>query len=72
MSRALLETERRYSQIEKECLAFTWMGERSSDYILGKPIVGEADHIPLLPLLMKYTLEQVPPNTKIQDAIDAI
>ena len=62
MSRALSETERRYSQIEKECLAFTRMCERSSDYILGKPIVGEADQKPLVPLRMKYTLEQVPPR----------
>ena len=62
MSRALSETERRYSQIEKECLAFTWMCERSSDYILGKPIVGETDHKPLVPLLTKCTLEQVPPR----------
>ena len=38
------------------------MCERSSDYILGKPIVGETDHKPLVPLLMKYTLEQVPPK----------
>ena len=56
MSRALSETE------EKECLAFTWMCERSSDYILRKPIVGETDHKPLVPLLTKYTLEQVPPR----------
>ena len=62
MSRALSEAESRYSQIEKECLAFTWMCERSSDYILGKPIIGETDHKPLVPLLMKYTLEQVPPR----------
>ena len=62
MSRALSEAESRYSQIEKECLAFTWMCERSSDYILGKAIVGEIDHKPLVPLLTKYTLEQVPPR----------
>eukprot|EP00112_Aurelia_sp_Birch-Aquarium-sp1_P010077 Seg2171.1 transcript_id=Seg2171.1/GoldUCD/mRNA.D3Y31 product="hypothetical protein" protein_id=Seg2171.1/GoldUCD/D3Y31 len=35
------EKERRYSQIEKECLAFHMECVRSSDYILGKPIVGE-------------------------------
>ena len=62
ISRALSKTERRYSQIEKECLACTWMCERSSDYILSKPIVGDTDHKPLVPLLTKYTLEQVPPR----------
>ena len=50
-SRALTPTETRYSQIEKECLAFTWLAERASDYILGKEITGETDHKPLVPLL---------------------
>ena len=62
MSCALSEAESRYSQIEKECLAFTLMCERSSDYILGKPLIGETDHKLLVPLLMKYALEQVPPR----------
>lgn len=62
ISRALTDTESRYSQIEKECLAFTWACERSSDYIIGKPFVGETDHKPLVPLLTTHTLDKVPPR----------
>ncbi|CAB4027951.1 Hypothetical predicted protein, partial [Paramuricea clavata] len=62
ISRALTYTESRYSQIEKECLAFTWACERSSDYILGKSFSGETDHKPLVPLLTTHTLDQVPPR----------
>ena len=61
-SRALTNTEMHYSQIEKECLAFTWLCERASDYILGKPIVGETDHKPLVPMLMTHCLDQLPPR----------
>ncbi|CAB3997437.1 Hypothetical predicted protein, partial [Paramuricea clavata] len=62
ISRALTDTESRYSQIEKECLAFTWACERSSDYILGKSFSGETDHKPLVPLLTTHTLDQIPPR----------
>ena len=62
VSRALSPTEARYSQIEKECLAFTWTCERSSDYILGKQIIGETDHKPLIPLLTTYMVEKLPPR----------
>eukprot|EP00795_Rhopilema_esculentum_P017151 gene17151-8686_t len=40
-SRDLASIETKYSQIEKECFAFTWLAERGSDYILGKEITGE-------------------------------
>lgn len=50
-SRALTDTESRYSPREKECLVFTWLCERASDYILGKAIIGVTDHKPLLPML---------------------
>ena len=62
LSRALTDTESRYSQIEKECLAFTWACERSSDYILGKSFIGETDHKPLVPLLTTHTSDQIPPR----------
>ena len=62
VSRALTPTEARYSQIEKECLAFIWTCERSSDYILGKEIIGETDHKPLIPLLTTYVLDKLPPR----------
>ena len=61
-SRALTATETRYSQIEKECLAFTWLAERASDYILGKEITGETDHKPLVPLLTTHCIDQLPPR----------
>ena len=61
-SRALTETELRYSPIEKECLAFTWLCERASDYILGKAIIGVTDHKPLLPMLTTHCLDQLPPR----------
>ena len=62
ISSALTDTESRYNQIEKECLAFTWACERSSDYILGKSFSGETDHKPLVPLLTTHTLDHVPPR----------
>ena len=61
-SRALTATETRYSQIEKECLAFTWLAERASDYILGKEITGETDHKPPVPLLTTHYIDQLPPR----------
>eukprot|EP00731_Ephydatia_muelleri_P002671 Em0001g2671a len=50
-SRSLTETESRYAQIEKEALSITWGCEKFSDYILGKNILIETDHKPLVPLL---------------------
>ena len=61
-SRALTNVEAHYSPIEKECLGFTWVCERASDYILGKPIIGETDHKPLLLMLTTHHLEQLPPR----------
>ena len=61
-SRALTVTETRYSQIEKGCLAFTWLAERASDYILGKEITGETDHKPFVPLLTTHCIDQLPPR----------
>ena len=58
-SRSLTETESRYAQIEKEALASTWACERFSDYILGKSIVIESDH---KPLLNNKSLDTLPPR----------
>ena len=63
-SRALTNVELHYSPIEKEALGFTWLCERASDYILGKPIIGVTDHKPLLPMLMTHCLDQLPPRIK--------
>ena len=59
ISRALTPVECRYAQIEKEALALTWACERFSDYIVGKFILAETDHKPLVPLLTTRTLDEV-------------
>ncbi len=56
------ETERRYAQIEKEALAATWACEKFSDYILGRTIIIESDHKPLIPLLNTKSLNALPPR----------
>ena len=60
ISRALTPVECRYAQIEKEALALTWACERCSDYIVGKSTIAETDHKPLVPLLTKCVLNDVP------------
>ncbi len=57
-------TESKYAQIEKEALAVTWACERSSNCIVGKSITIETDHKPLVPLLMKHTLDKLPPRVQ--------
>ena len=64
VSRALSPVECRYSQVEKECLAFVWVCERSSDFIWGKSITGETDHKPLVPMLTTHSLDQLPPRVQ--------
>ena len=61
-SRAMSETEQRYSQIEKEALAIVWACEKFSDYIVGKPVQLETDHKPLVPLLATTHLDHMPPR----------
>ena len=60
-SRSMTETERRYAQIEKEALAATWACEKFSDFVLGKHILLETDHKPLVPLLGVKDLHCLPP-----------
>ena len=59
-SRKLLENERRWSQIEKECLAVVWACERFRQYILGIQVQVETDHKPLIPLINTKALSAVP------------
>ena len=50
-SRAMMDTERRYAQVEKEALVITWACKKFSCHILGKRFQIETDHKPVLPLL---------------------
>ena len=61
-SRSLTEVEKRYAQIEKEALASTWACERFTDYILGKHVLIETDHKPLVSLLGSKQLNDLPPR----------
>ena len=61
-SRTLNEAETRYAQIEKEALALTWALEKFAEYVLGKCIILEADHKPLVPILCRKSLDMLPPR----------
>ena len=61
-SRSLNETELRYAQIEKEALAIVYACEKFSEYVLGKVILLETDHKPLVPLLGSKSLDILPPR----------
>ena len=60
ISRSMTPTERRYAQIEKEALAFTWACERLSDYLTRLKFQIETDHKPLVPLFSTKNLEELP------------
>lgn len=59
-SRSLSETERRYTQIEKEGLALAW--EKFSVFLLGMKFEIQTDHKSLVPLLSTRDLSAVPPR----------
>ena len=60
ISRSLTPMEQRYTQIEKEALAFTWTCERFSDYLVGLRFSIETDHKPLVPLFSTKNLDELP------------
>lgn len=62
VSRSLSPTETRYTQIEKEALAVTWVCERLSAYLLGMEFMVHTDQKPLISLLGNTTLDHLPPR----------
>jgi transposase InsO family protein len=61
-SKALTTTEQRYAQVEKEALASTWACEHFHMYVYGKEFQIETDHKPLVSLLGKKLLDDLPPR----------
>ena len=53
VSRALTETEQRYSNIERELLAIVFALERLNHYTFGRTITVQNDHQPLQSIWMK-------------------
>jgi len=47
-SRKVQERERKYSTVERECLAVVWAIEQFSRYLYGRAFILETDHQPLL------------------------
>ena len=62
VSRSMTTPKQRYAQIEKETLATTWACEKFNDFILGKDILIETDHKPLVPLFGSKNLDELPPR----------
>lgn len=60
-SRALSETEQRYSQIEKETLALLYGCERFHHFIYGRNVIAETDHRPLITIARK-PIGDMPPR----------
>ena len=60
MSRALTETEQRYSNIERELLAIVFVLERLNHYTFGRTITVQSDHQPLQSIWKKSIVSASP------------
>ena len=60
MSRALTETEQRYSNIERELLAIVFALERLNHYTFGRTITVQSDHQPLQSIWKKSIVSASP------------
>ena len=60
MSRALTETEQRYSNIERELLAIVFTLERLNHYMFGRSITVQSDHQPLQSIWKKSIVSASP------------
>ena len=60
MSRALTETEQRYSNIEQELLAIVFTLERLNHYTFGRTIMVQSDHQPLQSIWKKSIVSASP------------
>ena len=60
-SKSLTETEARYANIERECLAVVFGVERFHTYLYGGTFIVETDHKPLEAIHLK-NLSQAPPR----------
>ena len=58
-SKTMTATEKRYAQIEKECLAIVYACEKFDQYILGRTATIETDHKPL-EIIFKKSLLSAP------------
>ena len=60
-SRILTDSERRYSNIEREMLAIAWWVEKFHTYLYGRKVIVETDHKPL-ETIFKKSLNSAPPR----------
>ena len=56
-SRAMIEAETRYTQLEKELLSITFACERFHQFIDGAEVVAETDHKPLVSIFKKSLVD---------------